>query len=160
MTFKLSKQIDDVGSQELPYALYSSYIQNNAHRFPKCVLDLHDEHNNAFKYYSVCHDGILLDLKVDISFRSERSCELVLMCEDEEHNTLNIGVGYKGVFGFNFPDIDGFGESTYHWRYDQFLYHDPYQNWDLKDKMFRHEIEWVGGEIWSIVAREVSVYKL
>lgn len=41
------------------------------------------------------------------------------------------------------------------WRYDEFLFFDPWSCYGHNERMFTHNIEWVGKNVWSITAKQI-----
>jgi hypothetical protein len=83
--------------------------------------------------------------------------KLTLHKDEYVPTPLNIMINYDGLLVLDIPSTDRLSESELIWRYEQFLYFDAYHRYQIKDKLFTHQIEWVGGYIWSITARRIEV---
>ena len=155
---KLSAQLDDTGNANLVFELYRSYIQHNKWRIPQSVLDVieHPEWSGGSTsrapYYSQ-----LVGMQSSNLGKPNAELKLILQKDMYVDSAFNIEITYSGVFGLDIPHQGMLSEEQLIWRYEQFLYFDAYQSHQIKDKLFMHQIEWVGGVIWSIIAREVKV---
>lgn len=156
MTFKLSEQIDHIGNPKLPFEMYQNYVEENKWRFPESVLQVMESE----KWYP--YDTGLLSIEISgfdtsASFSNTPSSflKMTLLNTDDIDNQYKIELTYKGLFDFSFPRTGCY--SQLRWRYEEILFFDAYQSHGIKDKMFTQKIEWVGGIVWSITARELEM---
>lgn len=154
MTFILRAQLDADAKTAL--ALYQKYVENNKRLFPKSVLALleNPDWQNGGNFSRYPHDGHLRNLFAT-SVNDEEGIELII---SKQQADVEIQIKYNNVIDFDFPSfgsgVKGFGI----WAYDQFKFYNPYQEYGIKEnRMFRHEIEWLGGVVWSITAAEIQV---
>ena len=153
MSLKLSPQLD--ADPIAAFALYTAYFNANKRSFPKSIIPLidHDQWNGGCMSDSP-HDSLLTEIKLDALGSKDAEITIHL---SKPHLDLEIIITYKGVLKFDFPEVFRIDEPL-EWRYEQFLYFDPYKDFGIKNrKMFQHDIEWRTGDIWSIIASEIKV---
>ena len=156
MTFKLSDQLDHIGNPRLPFELYQNYVEENKHRFPESVLKV----MRAEKWYP--YDTNLASMEITgfpvvgsaKSLEQKPTLKLVLDNTDDIENRYQVELTYIGLFEFEIPKTTA---NSLIFRYEEVLFFSAYHSHDIKDKMFTHKIEWVGGTVWSITARELEM---
>lgn len=159
MTFKLSAQLDheDINPNE-PFQKYKEYVEENRSRFPSSVLNvLEDDRwyggsNTISPYYSHPRSISLANIG-----RNNARLDLVLEKGDYLVKPIEICISYIGVYKIDIPTFDWVIENSLPWRYDQFLYHDGSEEFETSEKLFQHQIEWVGETILSVIARDINV---
>ncbi|MGH1539243.1 MAG: hypothetical protein ACRBHB_02375 [Arenicella sp.] len=149
MTFKLSKQLDHIGNPKLPFEMYENYVEENKHRFPESALNV----MRSEKWYP--YDTGLQSLEVSGFGTPQSFLKLNLLNSDDIDNQYETELTYRGLFQLNIPSIDH--SNQLRWRYEEILFFSAYNSHSIKDKMFTHKIEWVGGIVWSITARELEM---
>lgn len=158
MSFKLSAQLDDAGDSRLAFKLYESYIEKNRWRIPESALKViaHEDwsggSDSKAPYYSQLSS-------IELTNLCSPSAEIKLRLFKDIHAEKDffLEITYKGVFALDIPSQQELSESPLIWRYEQFLYFSAYASHSIEDKFFKHQIEWVGGSIWSITARSIEV---
>ncbi len=158
MTFKLGAQLDDSGDSRLSFKLYESYIEKNKWRIPESALaviahpDWSGGSQSKAPYYSQLESFELINL-----CGPSAELKLSLFKDIDAEKDFYLEITYKGIFALDIPSQQELSESPLIWRYEQFLYFSAYSSHEIEDKMFKHQIEWVGGSIWSITARSIEV---
>lgn len=154
MTFILRAQLD--ADVKTALSLYQKYIDHNKRYFPESVLALleHPDWQNGGNFSRYPHDGHLKDFSA-FSDNGEENIKLII---SKPQADVEIQIKYSNVIDFDFPSfgsgLKGFGR----WAYDQFKFYNPYHDYGIKEtKMFQHEIEWLGGVIWTVTAAEIEV---
>ncbi len=157
MTFRLTAQCDEVDPR-LPEQLYRSYIENNRWRIPESALAVtaHPKWAGGSESESP-HDSYLVSFNATCI--GERSSELTLLLMKERHSEPHfyLEINYSGLFALEIPEQQAISHYPCAWLCDEFLYFDAYPDWEIKDKFFTHQIEWLGKRIWRITASEISV---
>jgi len=154
MTFKLSAQLDFAEDPRKPFEKYRSYIKENGHKFPKSVLDLIGNEkwsggsDSVAPYYSEVNVVQVRDLG-----KPEAELELNLHKEMYTPSLIEISIKYRGLIDVHIPTLMDLDCNKMIWRYDQFLL----EKSETDQKIFKHQIEWVGGDIWSITASDIKV---
>ncbi len=159
MTFVLSAQLDSGVDPNMPWKIYQSYLKNNKKHIPGSVYETIENPN--WQGGSQSWSPYMADLK-DIEFRNigtnTSSCKLVFQKHECLEKPIEIGLEYKGLLEIDFPRSGGMSHDfAKTWRYHQFLVCDAWAQYGLKGKYFTHQIEFVGGLIWSISASEIQV---
>lgn len=158
MTFKLSAQCNDIGDITLPHKLYKSYVEHNRWRIPESALGVisHPDWIGNFESKAPLN-SVLLTLQLKDVGRSSAELKLILLKERHEEKPFTLEIRYKGLFAIDIPNQEPLSESPLVWHCDEFLHFDAYTSYGIKDKFFTHHIEWLGGKIWSIIARDIEV---
>lgn len=158
MTFKLSEQLDSLKDPSLFFDIYNLYLKDNFTKFPRSVLELLENNNwhggsasNA-PYYSDLESFSISDLRTKLA-----NATLKLVKNEYVAQPFEIEIVYKGVFKVDIPNEKFISERPLKWRYEQFLFYDASKIDKIEGQMFTHQIEWVGGKIWSISARDIEV---
>ncbi len=153
MSLKLSSQLD--ADADVAFALYKKYFDKNRWLFPESVIEVMENSDWIGGVDSKSpHDGELKNISITGIGTNKSIIELLLF---KSWRDLNIKVTYMEVLDFNLPSLGNLHES-HEWRYEQFLYFDPYHSHGIKNKkMFTHDIEWQNGVIWSITASDIEV---
>lgn len=158
MALKLSAQLDDAGNPNLTFELYKSYIDYNKWRIPMSALELiaNPDWTGGSQSKSPYYSDLV---SVEIRDLGSQQAELKLSLTKDMYveTPLSIVITYQGLFDLEIQSTPGLSETETKWRYEQFLYFDPYPEHAIKDKMFVHQIEWINGTIWSITARDIRV---
>lgn len=155
---KLSAQLDDTGNPNLVFELYRSYVQHNKRRIPQSALDVIDHPDwsggsmSKAPYYSQ-----LIGVQLEDVGKPTASLKLLLQKDMYVDPPFQIEITYSGVFSLDIPHQNMLSEAQLIWRYEQFLCFNAYPAHQIKDKFFKHQIEWTDGVIWSVTAREVEV---
>ncbi len=158
MAFKLSEQLDHIGDPNLSFEMYRSYVEENKHRFPESVIELMAlESWSGGSSSDAPYYGDLLNVEIHDFGKQSASVKIVLLKQDYVDTPFNIELIYKGLLKLNIPNLDDISEQRSKWRYEEFLFFDPYHSNSLKEKMFTHRIEWDSGNIWDITARDIEV---
>ena len=159
MTFKLSAQLDreDINPNEA-FRKYKEYVEENRDKFPSSVLSLMEDDrwyggsNTIAPYYS--HPK---SIHLTCIGKGNAKLDLVLEKGDYLEKPIEIYISYIGVYKTDIPTFDWVIENSWPWRYDQFLVFDGSEEYETSEKLFLHQIEWVGGKILSVIARDVKV---
>ena len=152
MTFILRAQLD--ADVKTAFALYQKYIEHNKRLFPGSALALleHPDWQNGGKFSRHPHDGYLKNLSFDRVEKQKDTIELVI---SKPWADLDVHIKYNYVIDFDFPSNSLVFNA---WGYDQFKFYNPYDKYGIKEtNMFQHEIEWVGGVVWTVTAAEIEV---
>lgn len=157
MTFKLGEQLDSGANPDLSFKLYASYIENNQRKFPEGVLNIIANPDwsggspSKAPYYS--H---LDSIKIENIGKPTAMLTIKLFKHMYVEKPFFIELSYHGLFKFDIPNQNNIYQSDIIWRYEQFLVFDGYQSHKSQEKFFAHQIEWVTGEVWTIIAKEFS----
>jgi hypothetical protein len=157
VTFKLSAQLDDVGDPRYAFKLYESYIEKNKWRIPESALEIiaHPDWSGGSQS-NAPYQSQVVSVQLTNLGSTSAAFKLTLFKEMYVEIPFSLEITYEGLFALNIPSQQEISESALIWRYDQFLYFSAYHSHEIKDKFFTHQIEWVGGSIWSITARNIG----
>ena len=152
MSLKLSPQLD--ADALAAFALYDAYLESHRHYFPEsCIRVIEDERWYGGYDSMSPHDSKLRKLEF---YSNEKGKNLRLNLE-KEHMNLSIEITYENVMKSKLGSLPSFDE-IFEWRYEQFLHYDPYEDYRISEtKMFRHDIEWTNGLVWSVYAENIIV---
>ena len=158
MSLKLSGQLDNAGDPNLAFKLYESYIDYNKWRIPESALRIiaHPDWSGGSQSEAPYYSHLVSTELDGVGTRGAR-LKLTLLKDEYVPTPVNILINYHGLLELDIPSSDRLSESKLIWRYEQFLYSDAYHRYQIKDKLFNHQIEWVGGYVWSITARHIEV---
>lgn len=62
---------------------------------------------------------------------------------------------YQGLLELDIPYQKDISINPFMWRYDEFLFFDPWSSYGHYERMFTHNIEWVGKNVWSITPKQI-----
>lgn len=160
MTFVLSPQLDSGANSKLHWELYKSYLENNKRLIPDSVFKV-IEHEN-WKGGSDTFSPFMSDLKsVEIKNINTKDsmCKLVFEKGDYLEQPILIEIIYRGLLQTDLPNSGSLKADFFpkRWRNNQFLVFDAWRAYEEKGNYFTHQIEFVGGCIWSITANEIEV---
>jgi hypothetical protein len=160
MTFVLSPQLDSGANPNLHWELYKSYLENNRKDIPESVFETisHPNWEGGSNSYSPYMSDVKSFALTNIG-TTESHCRLVLTKGDYLQQPIEIEIEYSGLLDIDLPNSgglrDGFVKT---WRYHQFLVCDAWARYEVEGKYFTHQIEFVGGLVWSISASRIQAY--
>ena len=159
MTFLLSPQLDSGANPNLHFELYKNYLENNRNNLPESVFDTLSNENweggsNSFSPYM----SDLKSIRIENIGTNDSQCKLLFGKGDYLEKPILIELIYRQLLESDFPNSGGLLKGyPKTWRYNQFLVFDAWREHEEKGKFFTHQIEFVGGCIWSISAGEIEV---
>ncbi|WP_278395408.1 hypothetical protein [Acinetobacter venetianus] len=159
MVYKLSDQLDHIGNPQYIFEAYKEYLNTNRNKFPTSVLDILASERWFGGSGSIAPYYCELDNFEIIDFGKE-SAHLILTLikkdhRDYEETPFRLRLIYQGILEFNIPYQKILSINPFVWRYDEFLFFDPWSSYGNNERMFTHNIEWVGKNVWSITAKQI-----
>ena len=159
MVYKLSEQLDHVGNSEYIFEAYEEYLRENRGKLPTSILDLIDSEQwrggsgSTAPYYCELKDIEVIDF-------GKATARLILTLIKKEHRDykekpFQLRLIYQGLLELNIAQQRDISVNPFIWRYDEFLFFDPWSSYGHNEKMFTHNIEWVGKNVWSITAKDL-----
>ena len=132
---------------------YKSFMEGNKNKLPKSARALFESSQFNSNSDASPYDSDLDSFEMD-EVGSESS-RLVLNLSKNWNNRRQ-RVIYKGVYSVKMELDHSLVSNKPTWRYSIFLPYDEHRSCGLKGKMFKHQIEWIGEQYWTIIAREVE----
>lgn len=159
MVYKLSDQLDHMGNSQYIFEAYNKYLRENRNRLPTSVLDLiasehwHGGSGSTAPYYCELQNIEIIDF-------GKETAHLILTLIKKDHRDykekpFRLKLIYQGLLELNIPHQKDISVNPFMWRYDEFLFFDPWSGYEHNEKMFTHNIEWVGKYVWSITAKDL-----
>jgi len=159
MVYKLSDQLDHIGNPQYIFEAYKEYLNTNRNKFPTSVLDIlaserwFGRSGSTAPYYCELHTVEVIDF-------GKETAHLILTLIKKDHRDygekpFQLRLIYQGLLELDIPYQKDISINPFMWRYDEFLFFDPWNSYGHNEKMFTHHIEWVGKHVWSITAKQI-----
>ncbi|MDR2060141.1 MAG: hypothetical protein LBQ29_01920 [Acinetobacter sp.] len=159
MVYKLSEQLDHVGNPEYIFEAYKEYLRENRSKLPASILNLiaSEQWQGGSGSTAPCYCE-LQDIEI-IDF-GKATARLILTLikkeyRDYKEKPFQLRLIYQGLLELNIAQQRDISVNPFIWRYDEFLFFDPWSSYGHNEKMFTHNIEWVGKNVWSITAKDL-----
>lgn len=159
MVYKLSDQLDHIGNPKYLFEAYDEYLKTNKNKLPESLLVLlasdwwYGGSGSTAPYYCELDNFEIIDF-------GKESAHLILILIKKDHRDykekpFRLRLIYQGLLELNIPHQKDISINPFMWRYDEFLFFDPWSSYGHNERMFTHNIEWVGKNVWSITAKQI-----